>query len=117
MRKIAVFLLTVVLTGCVHQFHLDEWVGKPVEALDTHPLFLTMRLQRSFTANGAIEIRNYVNEGDMLIPFGGMMMQKRVGCHNIFYISEGYVMEYRPTPSGGARCKTGEPTRPEWQWR
>lgn len=32
-------------------------------------------------------------------------------CNNIFYIKEGYVVEYRPTGSGGVRCATGEITR------
>jgi hypothetical protein len=32
----------------------------PVEALDTHSLFIAMKLERSVTQSG-IEVRNYVN--------------------------------------------------------
>ena len=42
------------LSGCatVRQSDLDAWVGVPVQALDTHPLFLTMPQYRTQTANG-----------------------------------------------------------------
>ena len=54
------------LSGCatVRQSDLDAWVGVPVQALDTHPLFLTMPLYRTQTANG-VEIRNYFNSKDV----------------------------------------------------
>ncbi|MCY4471150.1 MAG: hypothetical protein OXC08_20735 [Thiotrichales bacterium] len=76
--------------------------------LDTHPLFLTMRLERSFAADGAIEIRNYVNEMHVSAPIAGMMVSRRIACNNIFYIHDDVVMEYRPT----GRCYTDATTRP-----
>ena len=60
----AVISIPILLSGCmaaaskgVRQSDLDAWVGVPVKALDTHSLFLTMRLERSFIEDG-LEIRN-----------------------------------------------------------
>lgn len=61
-RLIAIVALTIslfILSGClaavgggVRQADLDAWVGVPVKALDTHSLFLTMRLERTLTEDG-----------------------------------------------------------------
>ena len=116
MRIIAVVLLSVVLIGCalpgVRQSDLNTWVGMPVVALDTHSLFLTMRLERSYAENGAIEIRNYVNEANVMAPVGGMLVSRRIACNNIFYIHDDCVIEYRPT----GRCYTDHTTRPQGRW-
>jgi hypothetical protein len=47
------------LSGCAHvrQEDLAEWAGQPVDLLDKHPVFLTMRSVRTMTADGT-EIRN-----------------------------------------------------------
>jgi hypothetical protein len=84
----------------------------PVVALDTHSLFLTMRLERSYAENGAIEIRNYVNEANVMAPVGGMLVSRRIACNNIFYIHDDCVIEYRPT----GRCYTDHTTRPQGRW-
>ena len=55
------------LAGCstappvVHQQDLDTWVGVPVAALDSHPLFSTLPVVRTVGDNG-VEIRDYVNK-------------------------------------------------------
>gem|GEM_PF-4126172 len=48
------------LSGCAHvrQEDLAEWAGQPVDLLDKHPVFLTMRSVRTMTADGT-EIRNW----------------------------------------------------------
>src|SRR3990172_5862322 len=61
----ATFIFTaIVLSACsgmmVRQQDLNAWVGMPVEALDTHSLFLTVPMVRTKTESG-IEIRNYAN--------------------------------------------------------
>jgi hypothetical protein len=65
MNKIKIISLTVCvfLMGCaqVRQQDLDAWVGKPVGALDTHSVFLTIPMVKTVTPEG-IEIRNYVNK-------------------------------------------------------
>ena len=110
----AMVALVTFLTGCVvRQSDLDAWVGMPVEALDTHSFFLTLPMKRSFSASG-IEIRNYMNEGTAYLPVGGVVVPRRGGCHNIFYIDQdGCVIEYRPTPSGAIRCYTDATLRPQ----
>ena len=113
MLRIIILLSVITLAGCalrgVRQSDLDAWVGMPVEALDTQPLFLGMRLDRRMTNDG-IEVRNYVNEANVSAPVGmtGMVVSRRIACNNIFYIHDDYVMEYRPT----GRCYTDATTRP-----
>lgn len=121
-------LATVALTvsGCatVRKQDLDSWVGVPVEALDTHSLFITIPMYKSFTPNG-IEIRNYANGADVSQCSSTANANKsgryananafttcstgRVVCNNIFYIKEGVVVEYAPTGS----CYTDETVQPQ----
>ena len=122
MKHLAIIIISLLLSGClgagarVNQSDLDAWVGVPVKALDTHSVFLTMRLERSFTEDG-LEIRNYVNEGTIFgCPAAGVCVSRTGACNNIFYIDEGYVVEYRPTGSGGIRCKTDASLRPQGVW-
>ena len=117
---VLVVVLLIMLSGClppfltVRQVDLNAWVNVPVEALDMHPVFLTMRLETTFT-EGGLEIRNYVNERNVsFCPASGVCAQKNVACNNIFYIKEGIAQEYRPTPSGGARCYTDKSLQPRY---
>lgn len=122
-RLLVIVATTFLLSGCtalaVRQSDLDAWVGVPAKALDTHSLFLTMRLERSFTEDG-LEIRNYINRasGNQCMTIGYNVVCKNVegACNNIFYIRDGYVVEYRPTGSGGVRCFTDETIRPQGYW-
>lgn len=123
---ILAFATTVVSCGglLVRQQDLDAWVGVPVEALDTHSLFITIPMYRTVTASG-IEIRNYANGRDVAHCFGTAganttgnyvnanafttCSSGRVVCNNIFYIKEGVVIEYAPT----GRCYTNETVQPQ----
>lgn len=124
-RIVAVITVSILLSGClatkglVRQSDLDSWVGVPVKALDTHSIFLTMRLERSFTDDG-MEIRNYINEANrsacMMIGYNLVCNEIKGACNNIFYIEGGYVIEYRPTGSGKAKCFTDATLRPQGEW-
>ena len=116
--------LTVTACATVRKQDLDAWVGIPVEALDTHSLFITVPMYRSVTSSG-IEIRNYANGGDVAQCFSNAGASKtgkyvnansfttcssnRVVCNNIFYIKDGVVIEYAPTGS----CYTDETVQPQ----
>lgn len=119
-------LITGLISGCatVRQQDLDAWAGAPVEALDAHPLFLTMPMYRTQTDNG-VETRNYVNGEDVEQCFTSAgarrgdrkyvshsafttCSESRVVCNNLFYIQGGKVIRYVPT---GA-CYTNDSVRP-----
>jgi hypothetical protein len=125
-------LLVVTLAGCasVHPEDLQSWVGAPVDQLDKHPIFLTMQVVRTRTADGT-EIRDYVNGHNFASCSGGgnvnvfagyvdtatysrfsACMQSFRACHNIFYIKDGRVTQYSPIGTGGGRCYTSEELRP-----
>ena len=74
------------------------------KALEFHSELLTMRLERTFTEEG-IEIRNYVNQASgsqcMIIGYNLVCENIEEACNNISYIDERYVVECRPTGSGG----------------
>jgi len=131
MKKIGIAALAIAsLVGCsallVRQSDLDSWTGMPVEALDTHSLFLTVPMFRTLTESG-IEIRNYANTkshsscsggGGAKVSSSGKYMNantysnctsETVGCNNIFYIKDGKVLEYAPT----GQCYTNETVRPQ----
>jgi len=123
-------IIAVVLVACatVRQQDLDTWVGMPVEALDTHSLFLTVPMVRTKTESG-IEIRNYANGRNFgsCSGFGsanaaGSWVNANafstcssgwVGCNNIFYIKDGKVIEYAPT----GRCFTDERVQPQARYQ
>lgn len=129
--RLCLFLL---LTGCavktVRQEDLNAWVGVPVEALDTHSLFLTVPMYKTFTESG-IEIRNYVNGIDVapqcfshgagyvsgnnvnFNTFSSCNNATKVVCNNIFYIRNGLVTEYAPT----GRCYTDETVQPQERYK
>jgi len=118
--------LVAFITACatVRQQDLDAWVGVPVEALDTHSIFITMPMYRTVTGSG-IEIRNYTNGRNVANCFGtagasgtGAFVNAnafttcssgRIVCNNIFYIKDGKVLEYAPT----GRCYTDESAQPQ----
>jgi hypothetical protein len=115
MVKAFLVLITLSLSGCagllVRQQDLDAWVGVPVEALDTHSLFLTVPMIRTKTESG-LEIRNYANGKNIsscsgfgnAAASGGWVQASAFsnctsgwqGCNNIFYIRNGKVLEYTP---------------------
>jgi hypothetical protein len=129
MRGSTAFLalaVTAYLGACatVRQQDLDAWVGVPVEALDTHSMFLTMPMYRTVMASG-IEVRNYANGRDVANCFGSAGATRsgnfvnanafttcssgRIVCNNIFYIKDEEVIEYAPT----GRCFTEDRAQPQ----
>jgi hypothetical protein len=122
----AMALVLGLVAGCatVRQQDVDAWVGVPVEALDAHPVFLTMPMYRTQTDQG-IETRNYVNSKEVAQCFTSAgarsedkkyvshtafttCSQNNIVCNNIFYIQSGKVIRYAPT---GA-CYTNDTVRP-----
>ena len=131
MLKGSIFgIVVVALVGCatVRKQDLDAWVGMPVEALDTHSLFITVPMVKTRTESG-IEIRNYANGVDVASCYssGGATTanryvnantfttcaSNRVVCNNIFYIKDGKVLEYAPT----GRCYTDESVQPQARYK
>ncbi|MET4575976.1 hypothetical protein [Ottowia thiooxydans] len=123
-------LLIGTLVGCasVRQQDLDAWVGAPVEALDTHPLFLTMPMYRTRTESG-IETRNYVNGKEVEQCFTRFdarrndnkyvghsafttCSENRIVCNNLFYIQGSKVLRYAPTGD----CFTNDSVKPQWDY-
>ena len=125
-----VFAIALTLVGCtlVRQQDLDAWVGVPVEALDTHSIFITIPMYRTFTTSG-IEIRNYVNSRNVAQCFGtgggnisgnfvsantfSTCSNIQIACNNIFYIKDGVVIEYAPT----GRCYTNKAAQPQERYQ
>jgi hypothetical protein len=72
MRIVAVCAFALMVSSCasVHQEDLQSWAGRPVNDLDKHPIFLTMQVVRTRTADGT-EIRNYVNGRNTASCSGG----------------------------------------------
>ena len=129
-RTFAVILLGFALSACagVRQEDLQSWVGAPVAALETHPVFITMPVVRTRASDGT-EIWNYVNgRGVASCSAGGSVfsgtvsfatytgftncMQGVAACNNIFLIRNGRVVQYSPVGTGGARCDTDERVQP-----
>jgi len=135
MKRLAVVLALVIaagqIAGCAHvrQEDLTAWEGQPVELLDKHPVFFTMRSVRTITADGT-EIRNYVNGlggkcVDSTAVYGGVVNSATysqfsscvahvAACNNIFYVKDGHVLRYSPIGTGGARCYTNDATNPNF---
>ena len=141
MKKTLLILCLLYLTSCltVRQQDLDAWQGVPVSALDTHSIFLTMPMVKTYSAKGT-EIRNYVNGQTIsrcnsnAYGTGNVSAQSFgnsanaismsnfnafqncssgfVACNNIFYIKEGRVLEYKPS----GKCFTNETAQPEKGW-
>lgn len=132
-RTVKLLVLAVLLVqfiGCatVRQQDLDAWAGMPVEALETHSFFVTVPLYKTKTQSG-IEVWNYANGKDVASCFTNAnaysddeyasgnsttnCVTNKVVCNNIFYIKDGYVLEYAPT----GRCYTAEFVQPESRYR
>src|SRR6266849_899980 len=71
-RIVAVCALALTLASCatVHQEDMQSWVGRRIDELDKHPIFLTMQVVRTRTADGT-EIRNYINGRNTASCSGG----------------------------------------------
>ena len=126
MKKLfLIIVIALVLSGCVvRQEDLDAWVGQPIEALETHSFFVTVPLIKTKTSSG-IEIWNYRN-GQMHTSCygnasGGYLSTNlfancssgEIVCNNLFYIKDGYVLEYKPS----GRCYTDATLQPERGFR
>jgi hypothetical protein len=132
-RTLLTLVVILAVSGCanktVRQQDLDAWVGVPVEALDTHSLFLTIPMVKTITDSG-VEIRIYANKSafsgcsgmaDGLVNKGGYLsyasfqgfqscVSKMVGCDNVFYIKNKKVIQYKPV----GQCYTDETIQPEY---
>jgi hypothetical protein len=130
-RTFAAFASLSLVAGCatVRQADLDAWVGQPVAALETHPVFLTIPVVKT-TASDGTEIWNFVNGANLGQCTGGgsvygrqlnyasynqfaSCVQRFAACNNIFYIKDGRVQRYTPVGTGGARCYTTEQLQPQ----
>jgi hypothetical protein len=134
MNKLILILLALILVGCktVRPVDIDAWKNVPVEALDTHSLFITIPVVKTITDSG-IEIRDYVNKVNVGRCFGNLYGTKNNanpyvsyqnynafqtcssemrGCDNIFYIRDKKVIEYKPVGD----CYTDDSVRPEVGW-
>jgi hypothetical protein len=124
--RVLIITFIVMLASCatVRQQDLDAWVGVPVEALDTHSIFLTIPMYRTISDSG-IEIRNYANSSQLASCFSSAganvtgnyvnantfttCSNGSVTCNNIFYIRDSVVIEYAPT----GHCYTNEKAQPQ----
>lgn len=126
--KKAIIAGLLLLTACVREDDLRSWEGQPVSSLDLHPFFATLPVEVRRAADGT-EMRNYVNGANIGSCFsnaqansygsytvyatGSSFCSTRFrACNNIFYIRNGRVIRYAPTPSGGAICMTDQRVRP-----
>ena len=112
------------LVGCmkgVQEEDLTSWVNQPVSLLDTHPLFMTVPMERRFSNDG-VEIRNYRNGITVSSCSGNTNFNMNSGyansyancfendivCNNLFYIKNDKVLKYEPV----GRCYTDKTVRP-----
>jgi len=124
------FIAASIFTGCqtVRKADLDAWVGQPVIALETHPIFLTIPVVKTQASDGT-KIWNYVNganlgqcSGNGNIYTGTVdyaayskfssCVQRFSACNNIFFIKNDRVVKYTPIGTGGARCYTTKESQP-----
>src|SRR6266545_2890104 len=118
----ALLVPSLMTVGCatVRQADLDAWVGQPVLALETHPIFLTIPVVKTQASDGT-EIWNYVNGANLGQCSGGgsifgsrvdyatyskfsTCVQRFAACNNIFFMRDGKVVRYTPVGTGGAHC-------------
>ncbi len=113
MRNLLAIFVTLSLEACVtvQQGDLDAWVGQPISALESHPIFLTIPVIKSRTSDGT-EIWNYANGGRAMNCSGSDCFMRDAACNNVFYIRDGRVLRYTPVGTGGVRCYTTEQLRP-----
>lgn len=130
MRILALGCMILAATGCVRAEDLEAWVGQPVAALETHPVFSTVPVVRTRASDGT-EIWNYVNGREVtnceqsVRGSGGhasYATYSRVtnctsgvmACNNIFYVRNGIVLRYTPIGTGGAICYTDSRMQPHF---
>ncbi len=121
-------VLSSLVSGCadpvIRQQDLDTWVGMPVEALDTQPLFMTMRMIRTRSEDGT-ETRNYASGRDFpscagsaeLGAVGSYVSAEAfsscvggwTGCSNVFRIKDEKIVDYAPS----GHCSTNESVWPK----
>jgi len=130
MKRVLILATAFSLAGCatVRQEDLNAWVGQPVAALETHPVFITIPVVKTQASDGT-EIWNYVNGANIGTCSGGgeitskkvdyatyskfsSCMQRFAACNNIFFIRDSKVMKYTPIGTGGAACYTNEKVQP-----
>lgn len=123
-------LAACTLAGCatVHPEDLQSWNGVPVDQLDKHSIFLTMKVVRTHAADGT-EIRDYINGRNIASSSGGgsvfagyvdtatysnfsSCMQSFAACHAIFYIKNDVIDHVSAVGTGGMHCYTNEQFRP-----
>jgi len=116
MRAIVGFGALVCSIGCyrtVHQADLDAWRGAKVEALEAHPVFAALPLDKRPLSDGR-ELWTYreCTEKPAVVISGeyGTIVQPGSAhcCSSQFFIRGGLVEEYRAV---GA-CATDESLRP-----
>lgn len=126
-RNLLACVAAISLLGCatVRQQDLAAWQGVSVQALDTHPIFVSMPMYKTMAENG-MEIRNYVNSESTEQCFGSGGVQRgssrhvrynefiscsesRIVCNNLFYVQGGRVVRYAPT----GNCYTNDSVRPQ----
>lgn len=130
MKKLIAVIALLTISGCVRQVDLDSWVGQPVIALETHPIFLSIPVVKTQASDGT-EIWNYVNSVNIghcsgggsiyggLVDYGtytaySNCVQRAGACNNIFFIRDGKIIKYTPIGSGGVRCYTTKKLQPEY---
>jgi hypothetical protein len=99
---------------------MDAWVGQPVEVLDSNPSLSTLPMTTTNIAGG-VEVRAYSDRRTVQDCSGsasvasvyGSKGQRPcahlvLGCDNLFYIRDGRVLQYVPTPVGATSCSTSE---------
>lgn len=126
-KALVVGAAVMTLVGCetVRQQDLVAWEGVSVQALDTHPVFVSMPMYKTMAENG-MEIRNYVNSEstEQCFASGGARhgsgkhvrydefiscSENKIVCNNIFYVQAGKVVRYAPT----GNCYTDDSVRPQ----
>ena len=134
-KVIMVSLCITAILGCstqqVRQQDLDAWTGMPVQALELHPIFITIPVIKTKTTGGT-EIWNYVNGRNIgTCSGGGSLFSSTVNtaayskfkkcisnvaaCNNIFYIKDGIVLQYVAVGSGGLKCMTMKELQPQFR--
>jgi hypothetical protein len=129
MKTLTMGCVLLAVAACVRPEDTEAWVGQPVAALQTHPVFVTMPLVRTRAADGS-EIWNFVNgtsvttcERSVGSNRGSVLnsasyssftscMSGTMACNNIFLVRNGVVQRYTPIGTGGAFCYTDARLQP-----
>lgn len=99
--------------GSVHQEDLDSWRDAPVEALETHPVFAALPLDKRPLSDGSElwTFRDCSTRPSSVVTnqYGTVVLPGRTRCcSNEFLTRDGVVEEYRAV----GHCQTGEYVRP-----